>query len=323
MGSRAVIVLPRDAAVARKRFGIDGPGAIHTRTGRAFFDDAAVESELLARLVVAVTTAGLWDELHSDWLLLDAEILPWSAKAGALLDRQYAPAGRAGQAALAAIGASLAQARTRLGSAVDELVTRSAERRDAVDRYVASWQRYCWPSDGLTGLAIAPFHLLAAEREVLLRRPHDWQLGRLDALVAADPALLRRTERRYVDLADPASEQAAIDWWSMLTAAGGEGMVVKPVDSIVSARRGLVQAGLKVRGREYLRIIYGPEYTLPANLERLRQRAVGAKRGLAIRESALGLEALHRFVEHEPLYRVHECVFGVLAMESEPIDPRL
>ena len=61
----------------------------------------------------------------------------------------------------------------------------------------------------------------------------------------------------------------------------------------------------------------------PENLERLRSRGLGAKRSLALREFALGMEALERFVRREPLRRVHECVFGVLALESEPVDPRL
>ena len=86
---------------------------------------------------------------------------------------------------------------------------------------------------------------------------------------------------------------------------------------------GLVQPAIKCRGREYLRIIYGPSYTEPANLARLRKRAVAAKRSLAQRESMLGWEGLARFVEQDALYRVHECVFGVLALESEPMDPRL
>jgi protein phosphatase len=100
-------------------------------------------------------------------------------------------------------------------------------------------------------------------------------------------------------------------------------MVVKPLDFIVKGRRGLAQPAIKCRGREYLRIIYGPEYTAPENLERLRARGLSTKRSLAIREFALGIEALERFVRREPLRRVHECVFGVLAMESEPVDPRL
>ena len=110
-------------------------------------------------------------------------------------------------------------------------------------------------------------------------------------------------------------------WWEAHTVAGGEGMVVKTLDWVVRGRRGLVQPAVKVRGREYLRIIYGPTYT--QHLGQLRGRALGAKRSMAVREFSLGLEALHRFVERQPLRRVHECVFGVLAMESEPVDPRL
>ena len=100
-------------------------------------------------------------------------------------------------------------------------------------------------------------------------------------------------------------------------------MVVKPREFIVRGPKGMVQPAVKVRGREYLRIIYGPEYTEPENLERLRQRGLGRKRSLALREFALGVEALERFVRRDPLRRVHECVFGVLALESEPVDPRL
>jgi protein phosphatase len=131
------------------------------------------------------------------------------------------------------------------------------------------------------------------------------------------------TPFKVVDLKDPASVADAIAWWQELTSAGGEGMVVKPLQFVAKSRHGLVQAAVKCRGREYLRIIYGPEYTAQQHLERLRARGLGTKRSLALREFALGIEALQRFVEGEPLRRVHECVFGVLALESEPVDPRL
>jgi protein phosphatase len=108
-----------------------------------------------------------------------------------------------------------------------------------------------------------------------------------------------------------------------MTARGGEGMVVKPLQFVARGPHRLAQPAVKCRGREYLRIIYGPEYTLAGNLERLRARSLGRKRGLALRELALGVEGLERFVRREPLRRVHECVFGVLALESEPVDPRL
>src|SRR5438445_408668 len=131
------------------------------------------------------------------------------------------------------------------------------------------------------------------------------------------------TANLAVETTDLASEQRATTWWHELTDAGGEGMVVKPMDFVARGRRGLAQPALKVRGRDYLRIIYGPEYAEPQNLERLRRRSLGAKRSLASREFALGVEALERFVRGEPLRRVHECCFGVLALESEPVDPRL
>ena len=100
-------------------------------------------------------------------------------------------------------------------------------------------------------------------------------------------------------------------------------MVVKPCDFIALKGGELLQPAVKCRGREYLRIIYGPEYLLEGNLSRLKSRSLSKKRNLALHEFALGIESLERFVRGEPLYRVHECVFGVLAMESEPVDPRL
>jgi protein phosphatase len=142
-------------------------------------------------------------------------------------------------------------------------------------------------------------------------------------LTQPDPGLLLATPYKVVDVADEASQKEGIEWWEELTAAGGEGMVVKPFQFVTKGRRGLVQPAVKCRGREYLRIIYGPEYTAPEHLERLRSRGLSTKRSLALREFAIGMEALQRFVEREPLRRVHECVFGVLALESEPVDPRL
>jgi protein phosphatase len=318
MGSRAIAVVCRDEAVARERFGMPvGSGAIYTRSGRPFLDDA---EPALARLRAAVGAAGLWDDLGSDWLVLDAEILPWSAKAMELIRRQYAPVGAAAGASLAAAAGALEAAAAR-GLDVEEVLARTRARAQHVERYVEAYSRYVWPVAGVEDLRIAPFHVLAAESGAFAGREHAWHLERADALVAADPDWIQRTDRRFVDVTDPASEAEATAWWEALTAAGGEGMVVKPAAFTAIGRRGVVQPGIKCRGPEYLRIIYGPEY--PDQLDRLRQRSLGRKRSLAGREFALGIEALERFVRREPLYRVHECVFGVLALESEPVDPRL
>ena len=143
------------------------------------------------------------------------------------------------------------------------------------------------------------------------------------AKLAEADTILKATAWRLVDVLDEASAKGAIDWWTELTEKGGEGMVVKPRAFVARSGSRLVQPAVKCRGREYLRIIYGPDYDTPENLERLRKRGLAHKRSLALREFALGLEGLARFVRKEPLRRVHECVFGVLALESEPVDPRL
>ncbi|WP_392673237.1 polynucleotide kinase-phosphatase [Streptomyces sp. LN785] len=325
MGSRAVALVCRDADVARERFGVEGPtGALHTRTGRPFLDDVALTEVILGRLRTAVGAAGLWEEWDTDWVLLDAELMPWSLKAGGLLRSQYAAVGAASGAVLPEVDAALAAAAAR-GVDVAELTARQQGRAADAAAFTDAYRRYCWTTEGLDGVRIAPFQILAVQGRSLASVPHDRQLAWLDRLVEHDPTgLLQVTRRLVVDTGDEASVRAGTDWWLEMTGRGGEGMVVKPLAALVRDRKGrLVQPGIKVRGREYLRIIYGPEYTRPENLERLRSRSLGHKRSLALREYALGLEALDRLAEGEPLWRVHEAVFAVLALESEPVDPRL
>ncbi|MFI7585982.1 polynucleotide kinase-phosphatase [Spongisporangium articulatum] len=323
MGSRAVVLLCRDAQVARRRFGgnDERTGVVYTRTGRAFLPEDLTEG-LLARLRTAVDATGLWTELGSDWLLLDAELLPWSLKAESLLVGQYAAVGAAARSALPPALDALAAARAR-GLDVDALLDRTAARAANSARYAEAYRRYRWDVDGLTGVQLAPFQLLASEGATWHGRDHAWHLALLDRLVTHDPVTFRTTRRLVVHPGDPGSVAAGTEWWEELTAAGGEGMVVKPLANLTRGAQGLVQPGLKVRGREYLRIIYGPDYTEPRNLDRLRERGLGRKRSMALREYALGLEALERLAAGEPLWRVHEPVFAVLALESEPVDPRL
>ncbi len=323
MGSRAVALVCRDDAAARQRFGAaEGTsGAIWTRTGRPFFRPA-IAGELMVRLRSAAEAAGLFDELGTGWLLLDAELMPWSAKAEDLLRAQYGAVGAAARHALPAAMDALEQA-ADAGLDVAGLTERTRARAANAEAFTAAYRRYCWPVDGLDGVRFAPFQLLATEGASYADRPHTWHLAVADRLAAAEPELIATTRRLVADTTDPGSVAAATAWWEQLTADGGEGMVVKPAANLVRGRRGLVQPGLKVRGTEYLRIIYGPDYAEPANLDRLRSRGLGHKRSLAAREYALGLEALDRVARGEPLWRVHECVFAVLALESEPVDPRL
>ncbi|MBZ3904323.1 polynucleotide kinase-phosphatase [Streptomyces griseiscabiei] len=325
MGSRAVALVCRDADAARERFGVDGPtGSLYTRTGRPFFDDEARTELVLGRIREAVTAAGLWDELDTDWVLLDAELMPWSLKASGLLRTQYAAVGAASGAVFPGALAALEGAAAR-GVDVGDLLGKQRDRAADAAAFTEAYRRYCWPTQGLDGVRLAPFQILAVRGRSLAALPHDEQLALIDRLVEFDGSgLLQTTRRLFVDTADEASVRAGTDWWLEMTGRGGEGMVVKPVGAVVRDGKGrMVQPGIKCRGREYLRIIYGPEYTRPENLARLRGRFLNHKRSLALREYALGLEALDRLAEGEPLWRVHEAVFGVLALESEPVDPRL
>lgn len=321
MGSRAVVLVCRTPEVSARRFGYSASGAVYTRTGRSFFP-AELTERLLDRIRSVVTDLDLWRELETEWLLLDTEVLPWSAKAEGLIRAQYATTGVAAESALDSELSALRQARER-GLDVSDLAARTEARAADAQRFREAYRRYCWPTDGLEGVRIAPFQLLATEGRVHGGTPHEWHLALADRFAAADGELFTATDRRAVDTEDADSVATAVRWWEELTAAGGEGVVVKPADNLVRGKKGLAQPGIKVRGREYLRLVYGPEYTELENLERLRQRSLGRKRSLALREYALGLEALNRLAEAEPLWRIHECVFAVLALESEPVDPRL
>ena len=315
MGSRAIAIVTKDAASAERRFGVaDGSaGVVYTRTGRAFFPGVVGEA-LVDRVRAAV--APLFADLKTDWLALDCELLPWSAKALGLIQGQYAAVGAAAQAALPAASAVLATAAAR-GLDVSALAGRVARRTVNAEAFRHAYAAYIRPTDGLEGVTLAPFQILAAEGRVLaVTESHRWHLDQLAHLT--DP-VITPTRHRHVDLADPGQRDGATAWWLELTEAGGEGMVVKPVGPVEPGRR--LQPGLKVRGREYLRLIYGPDYV--DSLDTLRQRSLGRKKSLALREHGLGLEALTRFVAGDPLWAVHQMVFAVLALESEPVDPRL
>ena len=331
MGSRAVAVVCRDPQTAVSRFGLNRPsrGVIHTRTGRPFFTDPATEAGLLDRLAAALESSGLWEDLETSWLCLDCELMPWSVKARELLQSQYAAVGIAGESFTSALNQALDAAlrsghlETEAAEALARFRESTAPTADRLARYRSAYRHYCWEVVTIDDLRLAPFHFLAGENGVFTDRDHTWHMEAAACLQTADPILFPATRWLRTNLADDEQCAAAVSWWEDLTANGGEGMVVKPLDFISRGSRGFVQPAVKCRGREYLRIIYGPEYDAPQHLARLRQRGLGHKRSMAEREFALGIEALTRFTARRPLREVHQCVLGVLALESEPVDPRL
>ncbi len=213
--------------------------------------------------------------------------MPWSAKARELIQRQYAPVAAAGENSLAA-----AVKAVEMSPAAHDLAQSYRQRLELLRKYREAYRRYCWPVNSLADYRLAPFHLLASEGAVHVDKTHRWHMETLHRLAQADPEFIRATPFLEVDVADESAVASACQWWEELTGKGGEGMVVKPLDFIAQGPKGVVQRALKCRGREYLRIIYGPEYTADDQLPKLRKRGVAGKRALANREFALGIEAL-------------------------------
>jgi protein phosphatase len=324
MGSRAIAIVLKEPSVAKDRFGFSAssPGTIYTRTGRKFFEDQGTESSFLEVLKTALTESGFWERFGTEWVCLDGELMPWSAKAKDLLVKQYAAVGCAATNGLSAAQQVLERAQHR-GIPVDDLLGAYSSRQEQVGKYINTYRHYSRETTGIEGMVFAPFHILATENKTYFDKQHSWHLEEIGTFCKLNPKYLMVTTHILVDLSDEASKQSAIDWWVDLTAKGGEGMVVKPLDYMAESKGRMIQPAMKCRGSEYLRIIYGPEYDTPENIERLKFRNVKMKRELALKEFTLGLESLNRFVRREPLRLTHECVFGVLALESEAVDPRL
>ena len=325
MGSRAVLVICKDEETATKRFGVqnEGSGICFTRTGRNFFNDAEIENEFIGRVNQCLTKTNFWEKFNTDWVCLDAELMPWSAKAQALLKDQYAAVGAAAGGALPEVEKALQLAFDRgIKDALPSL-EKFATKNNAILKYVKAYQNYCWTVDSIDDYKLAPFHILATEGQVHVDKTNEWHMENIAEICKGDTKLFMATPYKIVNLNDQTSYDEAVNWWMELTKKGGEGMVVKPYDFISIGTEGLLQPAVKCRGSEYLRIIYGPEYDLPENMARLKNRGLSRKQSLAIREFALGVEGLERFVKKEPLRRIHESVFGVLALESEDVDPRL
>ncbi|MCW5822149.1 MAG: polynucleotide kinase-phosphatase [Cyanobacteria bacterium TGS_CYA1] len=323
MGSRAVVIVCQNENAAKTAFGIEneGQGICYTRTGRRFFNDLELERKFIAHIAARLEHADFWKEFDTDFVVLDCELMPWSAKAQELLRDQYAAVGASADAALNMVLPVVSMGAKRHPELL-ELEEKFAMRKVCSDKFRQAYAKYCWNVESMDDLRLAPFHILATSKNVHTDKSHQWHMDAISKFVK-DDKILMATNYKNVDLTDETSVRDAIDWWFKLTESGGEGMVVKPENFVARAANSLLQPAVKCRGKEYLRIIYGPEYTLDENLKRLKARGVGAKRSLALREFALGVEALNLFVKKEPLYRVHECVFGVLALESEPVDPRL
>lgn len=325
MGSRAIFIICKDEKTVKERFGIlnEGIGVCYTRTGRKFFSNENMEIEFIKRINSSLTNSNFWQKFNSDWVCLDAEIMPWSAKAQELLKSQYASVGAAGKSSLSEVIIQLKKASERNILNKNNYLEYYENKHRSIIKFINAYQNYCWSVLSINDYRVAPFHILATEGKIHTDKNHIWHMENISDICKYDTDLLQMTKYQSVPLDDQSKIEKVIEWWISLTNKGGEGMVVKPIDFISSGKNGLIQPAVKCRGREYLRIIYGPEYDSPENMKRLKSRNTSRKQSLALKEFALGIEALERFIRKEPLRRIHESVFGILALESEEIDPRL
>ncbi|MEH7307230.1 polynucleotide kinase-phosphatase [Neobacillus drentensis] len=316
MGSRGILFLFKNKQVANEYIGRETLGSIYTRTGRAFFKKD-LEDQILQ--VLHADLGGYFEKYNTDFVLLDAEILPWNLKAKELIMNQYAHVGEMVLLDRSKLKEHLQKAAEN-GKDVAGWLEETDEKIHNAKVFNEVYQKYCWDTEGLAGIQIAPFHTLAHSNETFFDKPHTWHMEKNKEFSVLSK-LFMETEYRIVT--DEDSMKEAIGWWEEMTEEGQEGFVVKP-ESFVARNKGkLLQPAIKVRGRKYLHIIYGIDYLQPENLSRLKQRNAGKKQRNALKEFSLGAEAVKRFVGRESLERYHECVLGVLALESDPIDPRL
>lgn len=324
MGSRAVVIVCKNKEIPAEKFKISQKtlGICYTRTGRRFFNDINVENELLERLCSALSKANFWDNFKTDFVVLDCELMPWSAKARELIKSQYAAVGTSGKNALKNTIDVIQKAKER-GLPIEEIENIYIQKYNHIINFEKAYSQYCKEINGIEGIKLAPFHILATENAVHFDKSHIWHMENIAAFCDFDKDLFLKTPYKTVDLNDENSVNDVINWWENLTSNGGEGMVVKPIDFLTKGEKDIVQPAIKCRGKEYLRIIYGYDYCDENNLALLKHRSLQKKRYMAMNEFLLGLESLTRFINNEPLRKIHECVFGVLALESEEVDPRL
>lgn len=318
MGSRAILLVFKDEDAAEQTIGRRTKGIIYTRSGRRFFGHEQ-ENEVVTRLHQSLTLHEYFTSHQTKFVLLDAEILPWNLKARELIRNQYAHV--AEQALL-----DREQLKRTLESAVDRVegvrgwYTEVNKKLEQAETFKQAFQTYCWDVEDINAIKIAPFHVLAHSEETFFDKTHEWHMSMNQKFADMDELFLA-TEYRLIEDADTAND--VIEWWKSMTEEGHEGIVIKPEWFLTQVDGKLIQPAIKVRGRKYLSIIYGMDYLESENLKRLKKRNVSKKQKLALREFALGMEGIKRFVHRESLERYHECVLATLAMEVEPVDPRL
>ncbi|MGD6944195.1 AAA family ATPase [Cytobacillus gottheilii] len=314
MGSRAILHIFKNTDAGKLSFGYPSLGVIYSRAGRRFFNQEA-ETKILTQLSEELQP--YFEKYQTDYVLLDAEIMPWNLKAKELISKQYAHVAEHAILDRKKLLSKLQKAEHPETKIWQEQYEQKLENAITFQNV---FQKYCWDLHDLAEISIAPFHVLAHSSSEFFDRTHEWHMKQNQELAQLSK-LFTVTEYKMID--DEQSEEEAISWWESMTEDGHEGIVIKPEHFMAKEKGKLLQPAIKVRGQKYLHIIYGIDYLEPANLKRLKERNTNKKQRNALKEFALSMESVKRFIAGESVERVHECVLASLALEAEQIDPRL
>lgn len=320
MGSRGIVVLCRSRKAARDRFGIESeiPGIAYTRNARRFFRDEDTVAVFLDRGERVLTKSNFWTRFSTDWVLFDGEILPWAVKAAESSEESDLVTN--GELVLEETESALESAAP--SSLIEYWKEAIHGERAALQRYDSMFKRYRSETADLSALKFAPFHLLAVEGRTFFDKSHLWHMETLNRLARSGAGFIIPTRYELVETCEEKSWRNALSWWEGLSERGEEGFVVKPLAFVSRGRRGLAQPALKCRSREHLRLVYGPRYDSQEVHELLISRdALKSRRNKhrrILRQFALSIEAVTRFVQRSSLDAVYECVLGVLAQEVAP-----
>lgn len=315
-GRRAVVVICRDAAAARKHFGAqdDRIGVVYSRYGRPLLTDPADERELLSQLQAGAEAAGLWEALKTDWLCLEGQLSGAQFQPGQSEEQARIAAGVA-----AAWPTTLNMLQGTKATDPDFLALRA--RMQARGALVERLAGLCAAEARATTWFFTPYHLLAAQSGTFFHQPHAWHTAQLSAFSQGHPTRVRALRSEVLDLQDHDHRRSLVAWWQELSEAGAPGIIVKPVTLELFVNHEYLQPAMKVRGREALRMVYGPFYTEHDLLAHHRTRSLKERRELVIRHFVLGKEALTRFVAGQPHAEVLQIITTHLAISTMDGNP--
>lgn len=318
MGSRATILAFESEDKAIHYTNQPKTTIIYSRNGLPFFKGS--DDEFICDKIQHLLKSNNYYKKHNTgFVLMDVEILPWNAKGSGLLTNQYLPV----------LDSSKSLNNKLLGNlegikGLEHIVKEVNNNLINIDKYKEQLENYCWDAD-ITNIKIAPFHLLAHEGKTYFDKTHEWHLNHFNELIdIPSNDLFEKTPYVLVDLDDEDSIKKAVDFWLDVTAKGYEGVMFKTETFIEKNDEGeTILPMMKVRGKDYLRIIYGINYNDDKYIHQLRYRNVSKKRFLHYKQTALAVESVKLFANGESFDKWHDYVFANLCLGNVVTDHRL